>query len=58
MKAIKSYAEMLKERGYTLNLLHEGKLLLRLGKEAQPGLLAVFGPVEVRDLKAVIKLLE
>lgn len=57
LNAIKGLAETLKERGYTVNVLQDGRLLLRIGKEAQPGLLAVFGPIEIKDLRAVISLL-
>jgi len=58
LKALKGLAVELKDNGYTLNILHGGKLILRMGKEAKPGLLSVFGPVEVKDLVGVVKLLE
>lgn len=58
LKALKGLAVELKDNGYTLNVFHGEKLILRMGKEAKPGLLSVFGPVEVKDLMGVVKLLE
>lgn len=58
LKALKGLATELKDNGYTLNIFHEGKLILRMGKEAKPGLLSVFGPVEVKDLATMLKFLE
>jgi hypothetical protein len=50
-------ASSLKENECTLNIFAEGKLILRMGKKASPGLLSPFGPIEINDLKAVLKLL-
>ena len=58
LEALKGIAAELKERGYTLNILDEEKLILKMGAEAKPGLLSVFGPIEVKDLKAILKLME
>lgn len=57
LKKLKGVAEELKEKGYTVNVRHEGEIILKMGKGAQPGILAVFGPVEVVDLKTVAKIL-
>jgi hypothetical protein len=58
LEALKGVATELKERGYTLNILDGEKLILKMGAEAKPGLLSVFGPIEVKDLKAILKLVE
>ncbi|MEE8168174.1 MAG: hypothetical protein V3T58_04815 [Candidatus Hydrothermarchaeales archaeon] len=50
-------AKSLEDRGYTLDVLNGDKLLLRVGRDARPGLLTFFGPVQVVDLRAVLKLL-
>jgi len=57
LKALKGLAEELKNQGYTLNILNEGKLILKVGKEAKPGLLFAIGPIEVKDLAGVLKFL-
>lgn len=51
IKRIKELAEQLKARGITVNVIYDGKAVFRVGKEARPGLLGVFGEVEVLDLK-------
>lgn len=58
LNALKGLAEELENKGYTLNIFEGEKLILKLGKEAEPGLLAMLGPVEVKDLVAILKLLE
>ncbi|MBU2559928.1 hypothetical protein KKA03_03445 [archaeon] len=58
LEALKGVAVELKERGYTLNILEGEKLILKMGAGAKPGLLSAFGPIEVKDLKAILKLLE
>jgi len=58
LKALKGMAVELKDNGYTLNIFDGEKLILRMGKEAKPGLLSVFGPVEIKDLVTMVKLLE
>jgi hypothetical protein len=55
--ALKVLAAELKERGYTLNIFDGEKLILRMGAEAKPGLLSVLGPIEVKDLAAILKYL-
>ncbi|MFQ5975029.1 MAG: hypothetical protein ACE5J5_01760 [Candidatus Hydrothermarchaeales archaeon] len=57
LKKLKGFAEELKEKGYTVNVRHNGDAILRMGKEAEPGILSLFGPIEVLDLKAVAKIL-
>lgn len=60
MKALEGFralAEGLSEKGCTLNVSYQGKPVLRVGKEAKPGLLALLGPIEVRDLVTLLKLL-
>jgi hypothetical protein len=56
LRVLKGWAQELERRGYTLNVTREGKPILRLGKEAKPGLLSLLGPIEVKDLKAVLSL--
>lgn len=48
-------AEELKARGITINITQNGKVILRMGDGVNPGLLGFVGPVEVRDLKALLK---
>jgi hypothetical protein len=48
-------AEELKERGITVNVSQNGKMILRMGREADPGVLGFFGPVEIKDLRAVLR---
>jgi hypothetical protein len=58
LSALKGLANELKERGITLNVFDGENLILKMGQEAKPGLLSAFGPVEVKDLKAILKLME
>lgn len=58
LEALKGMATRLEEEGYTLNIFEGEQLILKIGAEAEPGLLSVFGPIEVKDLKAILKLLE
>jgi hypothetical protein len=51
IKRIKEAAEELKSKDITINVIYKGKAVFRIGKEAKPGLLSVFGDVEVLDLK-------
>ncbi len=57
LKKLKGFAEELKGKGYTVNVRHEGNVILRMGKDADPGILSLFGPIEIKDLKAVAKFL-
>ncbi|MFQ6137161.1 MAG: hypothetical protein ACE5PM_08285 [Candidatus Hydrothermarchaeales archaeon] len=57
LKSFRKFAEELRDRGYTINILHKGNLVLRMGKDAEPGLLSLFGPIEVKDIKAVARIL-
>ncbi|MFQ5888210.1 MAG: hypothetical protein ACE5HY_05890 [Candidatus Hydrothermarchaeales archaeon] len=57
LKKLKGFAEELKKKGYTVNISHKGEVILRMGKEAEPGILSLFGPIEVLDLKAVARIL-
>lgn len=56
LKALRSFAGVLENMGCTINVFHEDKLILRMGKDAK-GLLSFFG-IEVGDLKTLLKLLE
>lgn len=56
LKALRSFAEALENRGCTINVFHEDKLILRIGKDAK-GLLSFFG-IEVGNLKTLLKFLE
>ncbi|MFV2040907.1 MAG: hypothetical protein ACC644_02850 [Candidatus Hydrothermarchaeales archaeon] len=51
MKKIKKVAEDLKTRDVTVNVIYKGKAVFRIGADAKPGLLSMFGDVEVLDLK-------
>lgn len=51
IKRVKEVGGRLKEKGITVNVIYKGKAVFRIGKEAKPGLLGVFGDVEVLDLK-------
>ena len=56
--ALKGLANELKEKGITVNLFDGENLILKMGAEANPGLLSAFGPIEVKNLKAILKLME
>jgi len=51
----KELAEGLKDRDLTVNLMIEGDTVVRMGAGADPGMLSCFGPIEVKDLKGVLK---
>ncbi len=55
LNALVDLAEELKARNITINVSQNGRIILRMGNEADPGILSFFGPVEVRDLRAVLK---
>lgn len=55
---LREIAKELEERGYTVNLLYKKNLVLRVGKEAKAGLLSFFGPIEIKDLKTLVKLIK
>lgn len=57
LRVLTSIAKGLEEGGYTLNVFNGGKVIMRMGKEAKPGLLRAIGPVEVRDLRAILRFL-
>jgi len=48
---IKGLARDLKDKGLTVNVIYKDKTVFRIGQDAKPGLLGVFGDVEVVDLK-------
>jgi len=56
LKALRSFAKDMEDKGYTVSVFHEDKLIIRLGKDAK-GLLSFFG-VEVGNLKTLLKVLE
>lgn len=58
LKVLKEIAGDLKEKGYTMNIYYDGKMVIRIGKDASSGLLSLFGPIEVKDLKTMLKLIE
>ncbi len=58
LEALKGLATSLEQEGYTLNIFEGEKLILKIGAETNPGLLSVFGPIEVKDLTAILKLME
>lgn len=57
LKKVKGVAENLKNNGITVNVVYQGKAIFRMGKDAKPGLLGVFGDVEVLDLKKTAEIL-
>ncbi|RLF61229.1 MAG: hypothetical protein DRN25_00830 [Thermoplasmata archaeon] len=57
MEHIRDFAIELKNKGYTLNVLNNGKLILRMGKNASSGILTYFAPIEIKDLKTLLKLI-
>lgn len=54
LESLKGLAKELEELGYTLNIFEGENLILKMGAEAKPGLLSVIGPIEIKDLKAII----
>ncbi len=57
IQSIVEVAKSLEEKEFTLNVFSGDKMVLRLGKDAKPGLLTFLGPIQVTDLKAVTKML-
>jgi hypothetical protein len=51
IRKVKVVADQLKARGITVNVIYREKAIFRVGKDAKPGLLGIFGDVEVLDLK-------
>jgi hypothetical protein len=51
VKRVKEVAEQLKSRGITVNVVYKGKAVFRIGRDAKPGFLGIFGDVEVLDIK-------
>jgi hypothetical protein len=51
IKKVKKVAEELKAKDITVNVVYKGKAVFRIGADAKPGLLSMFGDVEVLDLK-------
>lgn len=58
MERLLALARKLEEKGYALEVVHEGRVILRLGRGAKPGLLRALGPVEVRDLRALLSFIK
>ncbi len=56
MQRLMDLAKELDERGYTVDVFNGSKQILRMGKDAKPGLLGFFGPFQVIDLKTLLKL--
>lgn len=54
LRVLLGFAQDLKTRDITIDVSHNGRLILRIGSEAKPGLLGFFGPIEVRDLRALL----
>ncbi|NOZ82489.1 MAG: hypothetical protein GXN98_01535 [Euryarchaeota archaeon] len=54
---LREIAEELEESGYTVEVVHRGKVVLRAGRDARGSLLGRVMPVEVRDPGALLKLL-
>jgi hypothetical protein len=55
LRVLLGFAQELKARDITINVSQNGRLILRMGSEAKPGLLSFFGPIEVRDLRALLR---
>jgi hypothetical protein len=58
MERLLALARKLEEKGYALEVVHEGRVILRLGRGAKPGLLRALGPVEVRDLRTLLSFIK
>jgi hypothetical protein len=54
MEKLLELAKRLEEKGYAIEVVHEGRVILKLGKGAKPGLLKALGPVEIKDIRAVL----
>jgi len=57
LESLKGIAKELKDKNYTVNVYHNGKIVLRIGKNASSGILSYFAPVEIKDLKTLLKLI-
>lgn len=57
VRGLADFAKRLEGKGFTLDVFNSDKLVLRLGKGAKPGLLTFFGPVQVSDIKTLVKLM-
>ncbi len=57
LRDLADVAKKLEAKEYTLDVLDEDKLILRLGRDARPGLLKFFGPIQVVDLKSILRLM-
>ncbi|NOZ58530.1 MAG: hypothetical protein GXO66_02985 [Euryarchaeota archaeon] len=58
MERLLSLAKKLEEKGYAIEVVHEGRVILKLGRGAKPGLLRALGPVEVRDLRTLLSFIK
>ncbi len=58
MEGLLALAKKLEEKGYAIEVVHEGRVILRLGRGARPGLLRALGPVEVRDLRTLLSFIK
>ena len=58
MERLLAVAKKLEEKGYAIEVVHEGRVILRLGRGAKPGLLRALGPVEVRDLRTLLSFIK
>lgn len=56
IKKIKEIAKHLKAEGITVNVIYKETQAFRVGKEAKPGLLGIFGDVEVLDMKKTVEI--
>ncbi|MFQ5815297.1 MAG: hypothetical protein ACE5G7_02255 [Candidatus Hydrothermarchaeaceae archaeon] len=57
IRGLVDLARRLEGKGYTLSVFNGDKLVLRLGKDAKPGILTFLGPVQISDLKTLAKLM-
>ena len=57
LESLKGIANELKDHGYTINVYHKGKIVMRIGKNASSGILTYFAPIEIKDLKTLLKLI-
>ncbi len=58
MERLLALAKKLEEKGYALEVVHEGRVILKLGRGAKPGLLRALGPVEIRDLRTLLSFIK
>jgi hypothetical protein len=57
IRGLVEISKTLEEMGHTVDVYNGEKLVLRLGRDAKPGLLKFLGPIQISDLKTLAKLM-